>query len=882
MPICTGNAHHRCNITKQRSNSVSQGCHCDVACKYFNDCCYEYSQLGVYKEDQLKELHMTFESRGIERPDWRCHGKGDKGYWSVSRCDKDLGVITDKCHYPICNDTLSFVPVTDPEGITYRNVYCAVCHGVEVSSLMAWKVEADCGPDFRQHLQGSNTTVPDASIVCNECKLTSRVPKTFLKSPITSRKCVPDVVSMCDRITDHTEAQRSCDAYTAIVNVGGTIYRNPHCFMCNSNETTLQNYTLTCDDGDIPRLLPKFKISTHTMRGSPLERKGKNLLGPSSTRGSYSNFAGVPLSIILDFGSGESSSVRVYYQKEIIQETKMSCPSGKVYVELPGGGECLTVHCPDGTTLINGDCVLPSPAYSLTVGNETTWCGNYSESSVRLTATVTSPDGNICNNKSLINLYSNCLCDAVQIEHRIANCMQIERNRTELSVQINSTDEVFNKIYHIRDKLNVVSYPGVSTDNHLCGLNSIEITQTCLDQNTGYSCPSDWISPENISLKVLNGTKYIYQNSSSIMHPIENLITRVRYTFIANVSKRESEIKFCNHGDLPKLTCPYLTFDASLFKIFKGNDTIIFLPQDKPIEPNKYLKVSDNFIQVCNFFEQWSLQNKTTLVTFFVYSEVQTLLSIVGSAISMVASAITLVTLMVFPSLRNTTSRLIMNLVVALFTGQLLLILGGSTIHNESLCFAVAVVSHYVWLVVFASMNALAFDLNRSFGNSENLQSINSHSTRYTMMYIIYSWGTPLLVILPCVIIHYFKFATRLQIHYGSDGACWIGDGITNFVTFATPVAGFLLVNFLLFVQTVHGIWSTKRSTSRVYNYDGPVVKRIIKELIIYIKVRHYYLLEYRLHVLSLYISLNFANHRSFDNFSVTVNITLSSEKFLL
>ncbi|XP_072048307.1 adhesion G-protein coupled receptor D1-like [Amphiura filiformis] len=175
-----------------------------------------------------------------------------------------------------------------------------------------------------------------------------------------------------------------------------------------------------------------------------------------------------------------------------------------------------------------------------------------------------------------------------------------------------------------------------------------------------------------------------------------------------------------------------------------------------------------------------------------------------------------------------------MNLIGALFFGQVLLLFGGNKTNNENACTTIAAMAHYAWLATFAWMNALAFDLDRTFGNADNLQKV-SVGKKSMFLYMIYAWGSPFLIIIPCLVLHFCQ-CTQFNFKYGSASACWISDGTANLLTFGVPAAIFLLVNAILFGHTVVGIRSTKRATARLHQ-DTSTLKRTTQELLIYIKI---------------------------------------------
>lgn len=92
-------------------------------------------------------------------------------------------------------------------------------------------------------------------------------------------------------------------------------------------------------------------------------------------------------------------------------------------------------------------------------------------------------------------------------------------------------------------------------------------------------------------------------------------------------------------------------------------------------------------------------------------------LSVVLSAVSLLALAFQFSVYMSFPALRNTPGRCVVCLVVSLFVAQLLFVvvkLGRSV--SRSFCFVQAVTMHAAFTAAFFWMNVMAFDVYRTFG----------------------------------------------------------------------------------------------------------------------------------------------------------------------
>ena len=365
-------------------------------------------------------------------------------------------------------------------------------------------------------------------------------------------------------------------------------------------------------------------------------------------------------------------------------------------------------------------------------------------------------------------------------------------------------------------------------------IKKLEITKSCLSPDLEYECDSEWILDNEYTLVPTNTSYSVFLNETSKWITADGIIFRMRYEQ-ANVEsglQTASEVKICYINSY--LSCPFLTMNISLFERLNSTGEIRYRPDGRILKSTEYGITIGNQILVCNFFNQSGLINET--VTFFEYSRAQTIISIIGGVLSLIAIILTLLTYAVFAVLRNRASRLIINLVIALFLAQFLLLFGANQTQNEDICFIIAVVAHYAWLAAFAWMNALAFDLDRTFGNPGNLKKA-SKGRKALFRYMAYAWGSPFLVVIPCIAIHFCQ-CTMLAFRYGSSSACWISDGKANVLTFGIPAAIFVFCNGVLFVHTVVGIRSAKKASARIQKDKSSKLKQTSKEVLIYIKVR--------------------------------------------
>ena len=803
LPICTW--QHLCETSGcSNDHKVPRFCHCDGACTFYDDCCIDYKDVCSSDGDEFEEI---LASRNIRKADMECVTLDSGGYdfyWMVSRCDRDLDIVKERCENPFCTDTLSSIPVTDMAGITYRNVYCAVCHNIETSNLTAWSAVLDCEEIIDDALREYSSEDEIALIICMYCSFSFAPPISSASHVSEVRKCQPSDYS--------DEIEHGCEHYTALVDFEGEIYKNPHCLFPSTQEI---DFNITCGGGVTPRYFsPSF--------GGDLPETEIPAPGVGT---------GVPLSIVLDFGSrGKSSSLKVLTNSEVITEKIVNCPEGEVFVERTSGtGSCVPVSCPDGLKLQNGDCIPDtSSKCDMNSGNRTIIL------KARLLKTSGFCGDGMFRNASiglLTRLLGESLLSEFEITQESVVCNEdFEQGTVNVSYTIISTADAYEIIQdHLES--NIISNSPSMTLNDI---DELEIATSCLNHELEYMCDSDWIPDNEYTLISTNTSYSVFLNKTGEWIMADEIISRVRY-------ERENmdsgfvkyfEVNICHIANY--LSCPFLTLNISLFEIMNSTGEAQYLPNGHILKQTEYMVTADDQILVCNFFNQSASINVTEIVTFFEYSGAQTIISIIGGMLSLIAIILTLTTYAVFANLRNRASRLIMNLVTALFLGQFLLMFGGNQTQNPVACSSIAVIAHYAWLAAFAWMNTLAFDLDRTFGNPDNLQKV-SEGKKSLFRYMAYAWGSPLLIVIPCIAVHFCQ-CTKIYFQYGSGSACWISDGTANLLTFGAPAAVFLLCNGVLFGHTVVGIRSAKKATARIHK-DKTKLKRTAQELLIYIKV---------------------------------------------
>ncbi|KAL9987689.1 hypothetical protein ACROYT_G002036 [Oculina patagonica] len=112
-------------------------CFCDEHCMVFQDCCADYEQACL-------PIGHQNSSRSLDAEQWQCNNnagsvEGAKGVWMISACPAHWtpdGISTNCTGnmQHLSGDCQNFAPVTDERGNTYKNRFCALCHGVQANT----------------------------------------------------------------------------------------------------------------------------------------------------------------------------------------------------------------------------------------------------------------------------------------------------------------------------------------------------------------------------------------------------------------------------------------------------------------------------------------------------------------------------------------------------------------------------------------------------------------------------------------------------------------------------------------------------------------------------------------------------------------------------
>ena len=218
-------------INSRSPTEPRYSCRCDRRCALYNDCCQDYWENCV-KQDVGETQPIT---ASVYSPYVSCLTQQDSedkyyaytdSYWAVTRCpehwtfsDEVRGFCED---VGLNSERFFSLYGSGPDGTVFRNIYCAMCHGVDVGTLKMWSSGVYLCPKKGQ------------------CFL-ALPPDDVSADP---HLCQPNVIDYCPSTSGNNSKpqtnQSTCHDITAFLfDVNNRLaVKNPTCIDCNAFPNT--------------------------------------------------------------------------------------------------------------------------------------------------------------------------------------------------------------------------------------------------------------------------------------------------------------------------------------------------------------------------------------------------------------------------------------------------------------------------------------------------------------------------------------------------------------------------------------------------------------------------------------------------------------------
>ncbi|XP_033118564.1 adhesion G protein-coupled receptor L4-like [Anneissia japonica] len=505
------------------------------------------------------------------------------------------------------------------------------------------------------------------------------------------------------------------------------------------------------------------------------------------------------LSILFDFSlSGNAQVSRSDYT---VPEIHGSCEPNEIYN--PFEEKCVVLSCAEGMIFIDDECRPLKAEKNL----------NTCETSSLIVDYITSD-----NTTSGIQ----CLEETLDIHDLDFTNMNVSQcnggNCFHMNLQIldvnSSLPEDLNKLFYR-------SFLEKDLLGSLCNISSIDVVHLC----------------RNVPRDTCNSTINEGKVASSLKSISGSYDIDWRYGFWYDTDRQiyitSSNVRTCNSNVNTNLKCPFVIYPSNEFREHSNKaDHIVHNVSGNIYGPAEFENLNNGSILVCPDLNPTpEAVNSTNPGS----ANMQSMLTVVGTVLSLVALFLTFMCYCYFRTLRTLPGKSVMNLVIALFFSMFIFIVGSAQTQHVTLCTIVAVLLHFFWLASFFWMNVLAFDVRRTFNYNCNLP--NAHRNRRTLIvYGLYAWGSPAIIVGTCLAIIGLYSPVEIGVYYGNSEVCFLGNNTVNLIAFGGPVGLTLSWNAIFFILTVSSIRKTKQVTKAVQKNKTKTKSRLT-ELLIYIKL---------------------------------------------
>ncbi|XP_052061331.1 adhesion G protein-coupled receptor E2-like [Mytilus californianus] len=251
------------------------------------------------------------------------------------------------------------------------------------------------------------------------------------------------------------------------------------------------------------------------------------------------------------------------------------------------------------------------------------------------------------------------------------------------------------------------------------------------------------------------------------------------------------------------LECPQIELDKTEVTIDEYN--LLNVPQYSTVLDyhNFYLTRSDLNPRICV---------STFKSMMFASSEMSVLqiIILIFTIVSLLCLFLTFITYCLFEQLRTLPGKNNMCLVIALFFAMAFLEFGLNKTHVITLCIVLVGFIHYFWLCTFCCLNVCSFHMYCTFKrNFVYRQRSKSEERKRLLLYILYSFGVPAIIIIMNILFTNFLNVKQL---YGYGGKmCFISERLSFIITFIVPITIMCLLNVFFFIYSAHSIATTPK-----------------------------------------------------------------------
>ncbi len=173
-----------------------------------------------------------------------------------------------------------------------------------------------------------------------------------------------------------------------------------------------------------------------------------------------------------------------------------------------------------------------------------------------------------------------------------------------------------------------------------------------------------------------------------------------------------------------------------------------------------------------------------------------------------------IVTYLLFKELRTLPGKNLLSLAVSLALADLFWVFSGEFTENEALCTAIAIATHYFYLVYFTACSVIAYHSCHVFGQGIAIRPTADEEKRRFIIYFLVTWVPPALLLGLFIIL---DLTGSFVIDYGLVGGtvCFLGTKQSQIVIFIVPIALSLFFNIAMFIHVAKRFLKNQKSNSR-------------------------------------------------------------------
>ena len=824
-------------LCSTKDSSVEPGCQCDIDCMLYGDCCVDaFKKYSATKDEQaLMDIIKQPENIFSESNPYSFESCYRSLYHKYGNChdikinDKDVSALfIDKCpeNHTLTVDPLvenkcvnisvcewSAVPATlafsKEWQVVFRNIFCALCHGLRAEDVIVWHAYAKCHIDV-----DLNKTYSDNSNMFQHCEGVFKPPQNVGKL----RKCIKekDLHSKCNINTNDKNARKdnlSCPVYIAPVSFNGVNYKNIHCAYCNKKNNFKFDKVESIIHVDqtyesiLPSAIPNLRPPGHPLPTTPKF----HITGGSSLEKFQPS-----MKVLFDFDFNSGISFSKEGSSRHIGRNRNRCKGRKLRYDFISD-TCKPIICPFGQTWIHGMCRYEE-LILVSVSDIYPRSGPDFDEDHLILEVVSLADKRI--NESIVYR---------SFEHKLnetfTHYVESRRNKNDSAIDSESIHtEVVKKIIFNEPFQEYTEYTihlDIVYDNQTVYFHEIvnciakfrrlvergnpirhfKVKRMSLsNRNHGghYFCYDQRHirTLRDMTYDVVNDTVYLVNKEINVAYHAR--YSRFTFEFLSENSTpivRESLI--CS-----LLECPQMAVAEDDYTFVNG--TLRLKGRDKIVPQDNY-EIRNGTMYVC-----MSPRPPDDSMSFKYFYSTR-IIQIITYTLSLLALSLTIIIYVKSASVRTLHGKTLVSLSVSLIGAHATSLMETEVSHG--LCKAVAIVMHFSWLAAFGWMSMISFDMLRTFfGKQTKVTNSRSDRKRY-LSYSLIGWILPTVIVIICIALDISGIPETLNPAYGEHGGCFIVGTRVRLIFFQVPYAASVLFNTVAFILTVYGI-STKRKAN--------------------------------------------------------------------